>query len=66
MTRRVSRSRDAVAERCAGHNSGRGLTTVAVVWGPAFNVYGFFLYLPLAPIALVAALIATIRGPASG
>lgn len=39
-------------------------TTLAIVLGPAL-LFALYLFLPLAPIAAVTALVATIRGPAS-
>lgn len=41
-------------------------TAVVCISGPGTNAYGLVLFLPLAPIALVAALVAAIRGMASG
>ena len=41
-------------------------TLIVLVSSPGSNAYALVLYLPLAPIAAAAALVATIRRPASG
>jgi hypothetical protein len=56
-----------MAERGAGREPWRGVyDALAIVSGPGTNPSALLLYLPLVCVSFVAALLATIRGPASG